>query len=76
MKWSFRKDIQNQPINSISSKTFQDAENTLNSYESAKLQIETLIEKLEEETEKRYMNDLETGRYNTLLEILDILNGE
>ena len=39
-----------------------------------RIKVEQLIEDLENETSNRNMNDLEEGRYNTLCEVLDLID--
>lgn len=39
-----------------------------------KIRIEELIDELEEQTENRHMNDYEQGRYNTLIEVLELID--
>ena len=77
-KWKFREDMLNHYINEVSSNTFKDAENRLNYLEEKeqllKLKIEDLIKELEDETENRFMNDLEYSRYCTLNEMLELID--
>lgn len=38
-----------------------------------KIKIMAMIEELKEETANRHMNDLEYGRYTTLIDILELI---
>ena len=77
-KWKFREDMLNHYINEVSSNTFKDAETRLNCLEEKeqllKLKIENLLKELEDETENRFMNDLEYSRYCTLNEMLELID--
>lgn len=77
-KWNFRSDMLIHPINSVSNRTFQDAQNRLNYLEEKeellKLKIESLIEELESKTENRHMNDLEYAKYCALNKVLELIN--
>jgi hypothetical protein len=42
--------------------------------EELRLKVEQLLEELENETENRHMNDLEYGRYCTLIDVLDLID--
>lgn len=61
-KWKFRSDMLNHYINSVSDKTFQDAEDRLNYLES-KEQLPDMREKV-----KEYISelDIEIDRYNKI----------
>lgn len=39
-----------------------------------RLRIEKMIKKIEEETEKRGMNDIECSRWETLRDVIDIMD--
>ena len=42
--------------------------------EELRLMIEQMVKKLENEASNRHMNDLEYGRYTTLIEVLDMID--